>query len=204
MSNIYFVTLSYNTESADHYTNAITRVTRDTKNSKILLCHQMGKTGTHPHYHILLQTDTDCIRKFRMRFRTYMSPIKPDKINLDIKHAEKPGVYLNYFRRDPSSKLTNVKDKEWNMTELEAQARAIPDPGPQRQELPWTQVHAKLKFVGWKYPEPPGKYLKSLSKDWYVYHIITNPKRLAQILRFEESADDWDDIYKHANNQLVF
>ena len=53
-------------------------------------------------------------------------------------------------------------------------------------------------------PEPPGKYLKTLSKDWYVYHIITNPKRLAQILRFEESADDWDDIYKHANNQLVF
>jgi len=202
MCNSYFVTLSYEAEQAVHYRSCLKRIIADKKNAKVLICKQKGKTGSHEHYHLIIETDVEDVRVFRMRFRTYMSPVKLNKINLDIKHTLKPGIYLNYFKRDPSSKLANIKSKPWNMDELESQARASPDPGPQRPELPWSQIHRKLVSVGWKYPERPGKFLKKLSEHWHLYHIITNPKKLAQILRFESNSDDWDDIYVHADNQL--
>lgn len=202
MSNIYFVTLSYSPDDYAHYFPAIRKIYADEKNSKVLICRQFGSSGTHRHYHLLIETDTDIIQKFRMRFRTYMKPLRPTSRNLDIVHRSKPGISLNYFARDPTSRIITTKKKQWDMKELQAQAVANPDPGIGKQELPWSQVYRKLLMVGWKYPERPGKYLKLLTKDWYIYHIITNPKKLAQILRFESNSDDWDDIYLHADNLL--
>jgi len=198
MSNTYFVTLSYNVESSGLYQTALDKLYADPKNSKILNCFQLGKTGKHPHYHLVIETDTEVIQKFRMRFRTYMNPIKPTKVNLDIKHAPTPGCTLNYFARDPSSIVSNIRG--WDMDALKKEALAHPDPNDQLPELPWSQVYRKLLAAGWKYPEYPGKYLKTLSEYWYVYHIICNPKKLSLILNFEGKPDDWNDCYKKANN----
>jgi len=202
MSNTYFVTLSYQDPDPTVYTEHIGRIENDKKNTKLLYCRQYGTTN-HLHYHLLIETDTSTVQKFRMRFRTYMKPLKLTSINLDIKHTDKPGVYLNYFKRDPSSEIINTLSKPFDMAKLKEEALATPDPGPNRPALPWNQVYSKLVAAGYKYPERPGKYIRILEKHFNIDHIVTNPKKLNLWLRYygSKEAQDWDDVYNHNNNQ---
>lgn len=196
MSNTYFVTLSYGPEDAKHYDAHLKAIAADLKNKKILQCKQLGKNRDHLHYHLVIETDTTIGQKYRMRFRTYMKPMVMDKTNLVIKHTTCPGVYLNYFKRDPTSEVTNVRG--WDMEALQKQADHKPDRA-YKPVLFWSIMYDELRAIGWDYPQKPAKYLLELSKKWDVNQQVCNPRRVAQMLAFYGSKDGeaWDDMYKH-------
>lgn len=200
MSNEYFVTISLQKDLWQNYKVIIQRLTKDVTTLKYIVTQQMG-TNNHKHYHLIVESSEVVPQKFRQRFRAYYRPLIIDRINLVISQIDVKGKTWNYLHRDPSLKI--IANRGYDLDAIKREALAFPD--YKKKFMPWAMLPAKLLSVGYKYPERPGKYLRILSREYDVYHIITNCKKLSNILRFEFSKEgrDWDDQYITIDNKSV-
>ena len=198
--NTYFVTLSYAEQDKVHYKPTIQRIMK--KEGNLLVAFQKGKEGTHPHFHLAIQSNLPR-NTLRARFRTYMKPIKPTKINLNIKKSDNIGKIYNYLMRDKTTKI--VKVRGFKIEDIKKEAVKHPDPNSHKR-IGTRQLLSMLVQKGYKYPERPGVYLKQIDEDGYDTHpYVTNASRLNKLLRFHFShkAQDWDDHYIAQSNKNV-
>lgn len=200
MSNEYLVTISLPNEEHLHYKAIVNNVYKDVRTKKIVVTKQKGKNN-HLHFHLIIATEEHRTQNFRQQFRTHFRPLVINKINLNIKKIDVLGKVWNYLKRDPSTKI--VASRGYDLDRIRAEAIANPD--YKKKTLPWAMLVPKLRSIGYKYPERPGKYLKQLSETYDVYPIITNCKKLSSILRFEGSKDatDWEDVFITTDNRQI-
>lgn len=204
---MYFVTLSYKTDDKKHYQTAIDRIQEDLRNDIVVTCHQMGSNKSHSHYHLIMKPDCGRVA-FNRRFRAYMNPVEAKAPALNIKKCSNHIFAYNYCIRDPTYKFTYSRGLD--LKQLERESKFAPDI-PTTVKVEWPMVITLLEAAGYKFPEPPGKYLKLLvSKGYNVWYIIDNPGRLHRFLTFHYADDFWDEIYEaaaakqyHINDYLI-
>lgn len=200
MNDIYFVTLSLSQEDKAHYKIIHNRI--KCKEGNMLTALQLGKNGTHPHLHMVISTKSS-INTLRARFRTYMKPIKPTKINLKLQKIDNIGKTWNYLQRDKSTKI--IYNHGFNIEKIKEEGAKNPDP-KSHKHIGTRHLLRMLVQKGYKYPERPGEYLRQIDEDGYDTHpYVTNASRLNKLLRFHFSrnAQDWNDHYISQSNKNV-
>lgn len=211
---MFQVTLSFCEDNHNKYKPIIKAMVSDRRHKAIHVCKQMGQQGTHKHYHCIVKITEDIsVQGYRRRYISYFRNAKHamTKRNLRVQSLPKEKDFYrqyNYLYRDPKD-LSGVAiyTRGFDMKKWERVSLQYALPKHKQKPLLWSDVLSKLKAVGWKYPERPGKYLLKLQNEYHlnVDLIWLNPKKLAILMRANESkdAEDWDDYFTNVNNKLT-
>ena len=199
--NTYFITISLAEQDKVHYKNILQRMYKK-EEGKCLIASQLGTERNHLHFHLILQSRQQG-NPLRMRFRTYMAPLKLTKINLNIKKVDIIGKCYNYLMRDPTTKI--IRCRGFDLVKIKKEAAQHPDLESHKR-IGTRQLLRMLVSKGYKYPERPGKFLRQIDREgWDTHPYVTNASRLNKLLRFHYSkaGQDWDDHYIQQSNKNV-